>query len=228
MYDTLRREWANKYSTVTTDVQKAATTQKSTVQLESGESDLHMGWALSKARSGCARFSMKVRQYLVAKFNYDQKTGKKCDPVQVATDMRKAKNQAGDRLFAREDWLTATQVKGFFSRLSKRFKGKIATLDQEVSTIELNIPEDEDDEEEKVEREILITEIEDQIQVTHPIFYDTFDLCEMYHKNQLLSFKVTMLKEICTYFDIKIKSKDKKSDIIKNLSVMIESCCCCD
>ncbi len=51
VYDTLRREWANKYSTVTTDVQKAATTQKSTVQLASCESDLHMGWALSKART---------------------------------------------------------------------------------------------------------------------------------------------------------------------------------
>ncbi len=77
VYDTLRREWANKYSTVTTDVQKAATTQKSTVQLESGESDLHMGWALSKARSGGARFSTKVPQYLVAKFNYGQKNREK-------------------------------------------------------------------------------------------------------------------------------------------------------
>ncbi len=82
--------------------------------------------------------------------------------------MRKAKNQAGDGLFTREEWLTAAQVKGFFSRLSKLFKGKLATLDQEVSTIEMNIPKDEDDEEEKVEREILITEIEDQIQEPPP------------------------------------------------------------
>ena len=46
----------------------------------------------------------------------------------------------------------------------------------------------------KEQKEILITEIEDQIQVTHAIFYETFDLCEMYHKNQLSSLKVTVRK----------------------------------
>ena len=92
VHDTLRNEWENKYSTVTTNAQKAVTTQKSTMQLHSGESDLQMGWVLSKARTGGVRFSTNVRQYLIAKFNNGQRTGKKCDPAQVATDMRKAKN----------------------------------------------------------------------------------------------------------------------------------------
>ena len=61
----------------------------------------------------------------------------------------------------------------------------------------------------------MITEIEDQIQVIHAIFYETFDLWEMHHKNQLSSFKVTVLKEISTYFHISINPKDKKSDIMK-------------
>ena len=79
VYDPLRREWANTYSTVTTNFQKAAITQKSTMQLESGESDFSMGWALSKARTGSVRFSTNVRQYLVGKFNCGQKlkSGKK-------------------------------------------------------------------------------------------------------------------------------------------------------
>ena len=85
-------------------------------------------------------------------------------------------------------------MKGLFSRLYKLFQEKLATLDSEASTIELNILKDEDDEEKKVLREILTTEIEDQIQVTHAIFYETFDLCEMYHKNQLSSLKVTVRK----------------------------------
>ena len=92
-YDTLRKEWANKYSTVTKNVQKAATTQKSTMQLHSGEINLQMGWALSKAKTGGVRFSTNVRQYLVAKFNDGQKTGKNCGPAQVATDMRKIKSR---------------------------------------------------------------------------------------------------------------------------------------
>ena len=76
MYDTLRKKLANKYSTVTTSVQKAATIQKFTMQLQSGEGDLQMGWALSNARTGGVRFSTNVRQYLVAKFNDGQKQGK--------------------------------------------------------------------------------------------------------------------------------------------------------
>ncbi len=51
--------------------------------------------------------------------------------------MREAKNQAGDRLFTREDWLTTTQVKEFFSHLLKRFKGKLATLDQVFFSIDI-------------------------------------------------------------------------------------------
>ena len=101
------------------NIQKAATTQKSTMQLHSGESDLQMRWALSKARTGGVRFSTNVRQYLVGKFNDGQKTGKNCGPAQVATDMRKEK--AGDKLFTREEWLTAIQVKGVFSRVSPNF-----------------------------------------------------------------------------------------------------------
>ena len=148
------------------------------MQLESGESNLLIGWALNKARTGSVRFSTKVQQYLVGKFKCRQKIGKKCGPVQVATDMRKAKNQAGDRLFTRGE-LNATQVKGFFSRLSKHLKGKLATLDSAACAIEINVMVDEDDKEEKVEREFLITEIENQMKVTHLIFYDTFDLCKM-------------------------------------------------
>ena len=108
--------------------------------------------------------------WYVGKFNCGQKIGKKSDPVQVATDMRKAKNQAGNRLFTRDERLNATQVKGFFSRFSKHLKGKLATLDSAACAIEINVMVEEDDEEEKVEREILITEIENQIKVTHPIF----------------------------------------------------------
>ena len=72
--------------------------------------------------------------------------------MQVATDMRKAKNQAGERLFTRDEWLNATQVKEFFSRLSKHLKGKLATLDSAAWAIEINVMVDEDDEEEKGKR----------------------------------------------------------------------------
>ena len=89
---------ATKRCTVTASLQKVATTQKSTMQVDSDESDLPTGWALRKPKTGGVRFPTKVRQYLVAKFDYGQKTGRKCDPAQSATDVRKAKNQSGDSL----------------------------------------------------------------------------------------------------------------------------------
>ena len=121
IYDTVRREWSKKYTTVSSS--HASVLSTSAVMLE-GQTKLQMGWALSKPRTGCVRFSPKVRQYLITKFNLGELTGKKADPSQVACDMRNSRNESGDRLFTREEWLTKTQIKGFFSRVAKlRRKG---------------------------------------------------------------------------------------------------------
>ena len=49
-----------------------------------------------------------------------KKTGHKADPAQVVADMRTARNENGDRLFSRNKWLNATQIKGFFSRMTAK------------------------------------------------------------------------------------------------------------
>jgi len=46
-----------------------------------------VGAANSSAR-GATRFSVKVKEYLTAKFDIGEKTGDKADPTQVASDMR--------------------------------------------------------------------------------------------------------------------------------------------
>ena len=53
---------------------------------------LQMGWALSKAHAGSIRFSREVKEYLTAKFETGERTGRKADPVQVEKDMRTARN----------------------------------------------------------------------------------------------------------------------------------------
>ena len=75
---------------------------------------LSSGWALQKARAGTARFSPKVKQYLSLKFDVGERTGRKADLQQVAQDMRTARDQSGNRIFEREEWLTKTQIQGFF------------------------------------------------------------------------------------------------------------------
>lgn len=47
-----------------------------------------------------------------------ERTGRKAGPQHVAQDMQTARDESGDRIFEREEWLTKTQIQGFFSRLA--------------------------------------------------------------------------------------------------------------
>lgn len=113
VYDTLRREWAKTYRTVSF---KDPTFSRATEGTQRKQvSSLKMGWALSKPRTS-ARFSNEVRHYLIQKFEVGETTGHKSNPDQVASDMRNARDENGSRLFSRDQWLTQAQIKSFFSR----------------------------------------------------------------------------------------------------------------
>ena len=105
-----------KFSSVDTVDTKRALSDSRNVVDSSGDtstsSTLQTGWALSKRRSN-VRFSQKVREYLTARFTLGERTGRKADPVQVATDMRSAKDEFSEHLFPRTDWLTKNQVQSF-------------------------------------------------------------------------------------------------------------------
>ena len=102
-----------------------------------------MGWALQKRRGGGTRFSESVKAYLSKIFEAGEKTGRKADPGQVTAGMRKARDIDGARKFKRSEWLTKTQVQGFFSTLAALKLGKGASsqvLDEDEGII---IEEDE-------------------------------------------------------------------------------------
>ena len=80
-------------------------------------------WAglwLNHAKTGSVRFPDNVKKYLVAKFDFGERTGHKADPLQVSLDIRAVKDESGERLFTRREWLNRQQIKGFFSRLAKK------------------------------------------------------------------------------------------------------------
>ena len=85
---------------------------------------------LHKPRGEAVRFTSVVKQYLTSKFDLGERTGNKADPGKVAADMRTARNLDGSRMFERKDWLTKSQVQGFFSRLaaSRRKQGNKCRL----------------------------------------------------------------------------------------------------
>ena len=195
--------------------------------LECRESSSKMGWALSKPKTGSVRVSPNVRKYLTAKFDYGERTGHKSDPAQVATDMRSAKDEGGEKLFKTGEWLNKEQIKGFFSRLAKKRRKGVINTDIEEEIVIDNYESDSDDAEENKKRADLMNLISNELNVGHPIYYDAYDLCELYKQDKLSGFKVPMLKEICSHFELGFKSKDKKQDLINIISNMLDKCQYC-
>ena len=81
VYDTLRREWAKQFTTLSSKNLIQGKGPKRNQTLECRESSSKMGWALSKPKTGSVRFSPNVRKYLTAKFDYGERTGHKSDPA---------------------------------------------------------------------------------------------------------------------------------------------------
>ena len=125
-YDKMRREWAQRFATVDPvegNTFKAGSARCLTESTDQTPSDLSQGWALPKPRVAI-RFTTEVKAYLKTKFELGERTGLKADPTQVSVDMRNARDEDNNRRFSREEWLTKSQIKSYFSRLaSVRRKG---------------------------------------------------------------------------------------------------------
>ena len=46
------------------------------------------------------------------------------------------------------------------------------------------------------------TSVNHQVQLRHPVTYENFNLCAIYHANKLNKLSVSILKCICEYFDV--------------------------
>lgn len=155
-----------------------------------------------------------MKDYLTAKFNLGERSGLKADPSQVAINMRNARNEDHTRLFRRDEWLSKSQVQGFFSRLAakrRRHGNEEITLQDAL------------EEEQEQERNDLLSSIE-ELGLQHPVIYDAFCLCDHVKDNKLPKFNVNMLKEILTYFNVPFNSKDRKSDLIHKLATFVKDC----
>jgi hypothetical protein len=115
-----------------------------------------------------------VRAYLTTKFDVGERTGNKADPEQVAIDMRNARDESNVRLFERECWLTKTQIQGFFSRLAATRRR------HQFSSAQSNVSEDNDEIidclVEEARHTDLMKEIDNSLNLKHPVIYDVYDL----------------------------------------------------
>jgi hypothetical protein len=215
--------WAEKLSSVE---ESHVISSSNKVAKSSGEkhSLQNEGWALAKERKGSVRFEEHVRAYLTAKFDVGEITGNKSDPEQVSIDMRNARDENNVRLFERECWLTKLQIQGFFSRLAATRRR------HQFSATESNVSENNDETidclVEEARHADLMKEIDNTLNLKHPVIYDIYDLCCYVREEKLKSFNVPMLKKMCTHFEISFRSTDKKTDLLKKLQEIIMSCQC--
>ena len=232
LYDQLRREWALKFSILSAESEKKQTMQETplTGDIPSREA---AGWALQKPRGGNKKFSDNVRSYLITQFDAEI-TGTKADPGQVANDMRKARNNDGSRMFGREEWLTKSQIKSFFSRLFaaiKSFFSRLFAAKRKQQTNNLDDSDEEllEEEHEHYKEKILQEEANDimrELAVEHPIIFDGYDICNYVKSGLISKFTVKTLKDIYEYFDVAFKSRDMKAILLNKITCMVKECSC--
>ena len=122
--------------------------------------------------------------------------------------MRKARKVDGSFLFDASEYLTAKQITSFFSRLARKRRA--------AQVGESKVEEEEEELEAQVEEEgieNLVKNIINKIGVIHHIMFDTYDFCDLATTSKLSKFSISMLQEICTFYDLDtsfIKAKRKK------------------
>ena len=227
LYDNIKRDWVQHFQTLSLSSQHKSLSFEKGEKRPSGTTyNNSIGWALHKSR-GNTRFSDSVRDYLQKKFEIGQKTGRKEDPAQVAQAMRTACTTDGARMFQREEWLSKTQIKSLFSRMAAKLKkGELSDTHAQYTHDDDDRNEEyayyEDEEQKRITYEAVLTDID----TTHPIIYDVYDLCQITDEKKLSSFTVKVLRDICTNFEIPYKYRDTKDVLIHKVIDMV-SCCSC-
>lgn len=114
-YDQIRRKWAQHCMSLKPQNPSYLFTASSSS--EEVVSDVVIGWAQTRSKRS-NRFPEKVKKFLLEQFMIGEETGRKVTPAEGANRMRSLRDDAGNRLFEKSEWLTVQQVTSYFSRLA--------------------------------------------------------------------------------------------------------------
>lgn len=184
----------------------------------SASEKLSLGWVLKALSTRRSRFTASQKAYLTKKFKLGEQTGQKADPASVARAMVSAKDASGNRLFTSDGFLSANQIAGFFSHLSAK---------KSLHEVE----EAEDDFQSAVDEasiEKLANVAVQELQIRHPICYDVYNLCDMAARSKLKNFSVSVLKDICLFYDIDVNNVTihRKQPYVNKIQSLCLSCVC--
>lgn len=175
------------------------------------------GWALKTIKKA-KRFTEKQKCYLDEKFSIGQETGHKLDAAAVARDMRFARDKGGNRRFTVDDFLTPQQVQSYFSRVAAKLKNT------QEETPEEDITAAEDEAAYSLTRQTIL----DQCLLSHPVTFESFNLCNLNASNGFKKLSIAMLRKMCEYFDLDVThiSTARKAPYIELLSCLVHECSC--
>ena len=109
----------------------------------------------------------------------------------MARDLRHARTDFGERRFTIEEFLTQQQIKSYFSRKAQEETDALSEEDHLAYTSA---------------RDDIIKEIE----LNHPIIYDTYDICKMHAEKKLEKLSVALLRLICAYFNMEVEDLPRR------------------
>ena len=149
-------------------------------------------------------------------FDLGEKTGHKVKANTAAQSMRKARNPDGSSMFD-------SSFKRFFSRLAK--KRREAKADSSEDEME------EDEEARLNERRLeeLTVNVMNEIGLIHPIMFESYNLCELAACSKLSKFSISMLQELCAYYEqdtSSILKGTRKQPYVDLLLKLVENCRC--
>ncbi len=82
---------------------------------------LQQGWALKTSKPPI-RFDVDVKDYLIAKFVEGESSHQKYDPGRLSNEIRKERTTAGQPCSRKDHYLSANQIRSFWSRYSAKYK----------------------------------------------------------------------------------------------------------
>jgi hypothetical protein len=131
--------------------------------------------------------------------------------------MHYAKNKHWTRMFEAQEFLTETQIRGYFSRrAAKLWHGYEPDSDDEAEV--------EEQTNYAMTRNLLVQDLS----IQHPVTYRQYNLCEMSCNNKLSKLNIKLFQDICASMDIDSDSitTRRKAPYIALLSQAIQQCSC--
>ena len=183
-----------------------------------------MGWALKSSQGRrTKRFSDKQKNYLFTRFSIEEITGQKADAASVAKAMMTAKDVNGVRLFTSSEFLRSQQVASYFSRLASERTLKDHEYKEEDNDVEIERREAKENEN---DFSGLQSDILEQLAISHPIYYDCYNLCELIKNVKISNFAIPVFQDICRHFDIPVAdiTKRRKAPYVDRIVAYCKDC----